>query len=96
MLIFVNLKFSEFFLIWQSGHLKNGVLTQVGHLLFSRQFKQAIIEDLAFCPEFKKSQTTDYLDSIALASGTFLVQMKDPSLPYSALIQPRMVLLYFI
>ena len=39
--------------------------TQVGHLLFSRQFEQTKIEDLSTCPEFGESQTTsDYLDSI--------------------------------
>ena len=41
--------------------MENGVSTQAGQLLFSGQFEQIKIEDLATSPEFGKSQTTDVL-----------------------------------
>ena len=66
MLLIVNLQFSEFLLIQESGHSENGVSTQVGLLLFSGQFEQTKIKDLATCPEFGKSQTTEVLSPLQL------------------------------
>ena len=44
-----------------SGHLENGVSTQIGHLLFSEKFKQTQFVDLGACPEIWKSQYTEIL-----------------------------------
>ena len=54
----VNLQFSKFLQIWLSGHSENGVSTQVGDLLFSGQFGQTQIGDLASCPEIVTSRET--------------------------------------
>ena len=63
-LLIVNLQFSEFLLIRESGQSKNGVSTLVGHLLFSGQFQQTKIEDLVTCLEFGKTQTAEVLSKI--------------------------------
>ena len=53
----VRLLFS-YYVFWTS---KKGISTQVGHLLFSGQFKQTKIGDLATCLEIVKIRKTEYL-----------------------------------
>ena len=57
MLLIVNLQFSEF--LQFSNLAIRPVSTQVGYLLFSGQFEQTKMVDLATCPEFWKCRTTE-------------------------------------
>ena len=61
----MHLQFSDS-VFWTS---EKWVSTQVGHLLFFEKFEQTKIGGLATCPEFGKSQRTEYLSLKWLRNG---------------------------